>query len=93
MITLLPPQKLIIGDVLEKGVTWSAEDPLTFIYVGSDFYRKGGRETVQVLSELHKRYSFKLILISSMAVDEKRYMRTENDEKESKCLIEKIRTG
>ena len=89
MITLLPPQKLIIGDVLEKGVTWIEEEPLTFIYVGSDFYRKGGRETVLVLSELHKRYSFKLILISSMAVDEKRYMRTENDEKESKCLIEK----
>ena len=89
MITLLPPQKLIIGDVLEKGVTWIEEEPLTFIYVGSDFYRKGGRETVLVLSELHKRYSFKLILISSMAVDEKRYMRKENDEKESKCLIEK----
>lgn len=89
MITLLPPQKLVINDVKEKEVTWSEELPLTFIYVGSDFYRKGGRETVLVLSELHKRYSFKLILISSMAVDEKRYMRTENDEKESKCLIEK----
>ena len=89
MITLLPPQKLVINDVKEKRVTWNEEEPLTFIYVGSDFYRKGGRETVQVLSELHKRYLFKLILISSMAVDEKRYMRTENDEKESKCLIEK----
>lgn len=70
-------------------MTWNEEESLTFIYVGSDFYRKGGRETVQVLSELHKRYSFKLILISSMAVDEKRYMRTENDEKESKYLIER----
>ena len=89
MITLLPPQKLVINDVKEKKVTWNEEEPLTFIYVGSDFYRKGGRETVLVLSELHKRYSFKLILISSMAVDEKRYMRTENDEKESKCLIER----
>ena len=89
MITLLPPQKLVINDVKEKRVTWNEEEPLTFIYVGSDFYRKGGRETVQVLSELHKRYSFKLILISSMAVDEKRYMRTENDEKESKYLIER----
>ena len=89
MITLLPPQKLVINDVKEKRVTWNEEEPLTFIYVGSDFYRKGGRETVQVLSELHKRYLFKLILISSMAVDEKRYMRSENDEKESKCLIER----
>lgn len=89
MITLLPPQKLVINDVKEKRVTWKEEESLTFIYVGSDFYRKGGRETVLVLSELHKRYSFKLILISSMAVDEKRYMRSENDEKESKCLIER----
>lgn len=89
MITLLPPQKLVINDVKEKRVTWKEEESLTFIYVGSDFYRKGGRETVLVLSELHKRYSFKLILISSMAVDEKRYMLTENDEKESKCLIER----
>ena len=89
MITLLPPQKLVINDVKEKRVTWNEEEPLTFIYVGSDFYRKGGRETVQVLSELHKRYLFKLILINSMAVDEKRYMRTENDEKESKYLIER----
>lgn len=89
MITLLPPQKLVINDVKEKRVTWNEEEPLTFIYVGSDFYRKGGRETVLVLSELHKRYSFKLILISSMAVDEKRYMCTENDEKESKYLIER----
>lgn len=89
MITLLPPQKLVINDVKEKRVTWNEEEPLTFIYVGSDFYRKGGRETVLVLSELHKRYSFKLILISSMAIDEKRYMRSENDEKESKCLIER----
>lgn len=89
MITLLPPQKLVINDVKEKRVTWKEEESLTFIYVGSDFYRKGGRETVLVLSELHKRYSFKLILISSMAIDEKRYMRSENDEKESKCLIER----
>lgn len=89
MITLLPPQKLVINDVKEKRVTWKEEESLTFIYVGSDFYRKGGRETVLVLSELHKRYSFKLILISSMAIDEKRYMRSENDEKESKYLIER----
>lgn len=37
MITLLPPQKLVINDVKEKRVTWNEEEPLTFIYVGSDF--------------------------------------------------------
>ena len=88
LITLLPPQKLIVHDIAEKGVIWDNDEPLTFIYVGSDFYRKGGRETVQVLSGLHKKYSFRLILISSMAVDEQRYMRTEHDEVDAERLIE-----
>ena len=89
LITLLPPQKLIVHDIAEKGVIWDNDEPLTFIYVGSDFYRKGGRETVQVLSELHKKYSFRLILISSMAVDEQRYMRTKHDDVDAERLIEK----
>lgn len=88
LITLLPPQNLIIHDVAEKGVTWNNDEKLTFIYVGSDFYRKGGRETVQVLSELHQKFSFRLILISSMAVDEQRYLRTAHDEENAKKMIE-----
>ena len=87
LITLLPPQNLIVHDIAEKGMTWNEDENLTFIYVGSDFYRKGGRETVQVLSELHNKYSFRLILISSMSVDEQRYMRTGYDEEDAKGLI------
>jgi len=88
LITLLPPQKLIVNGVEEKGLTWDADEQLTFIYVGSDFYRKGGRETVQVLADLHEHYDFRLVLISAMAVDEQRYLRTGDDEKEAKRLIE-----
>lgn len=88
LITLLPPQKQIVNAVEEKGLTWDADEQLTFIYVGSDFYRKGGRETVQVLADLHKHYDFRLVLISAMAVDEQRYLRTDNDEEEAKRLIE-----
>lgn len=88
LITLLPPQKLIVNDVKEKGLTWKDDERMTFIYVGSDFYRKGGRETVQVLADLHKQYDFRLVLISAMAVDEQRYLRTNNDEEEAKRLIE-----
>ena len=91
LITLLPPQKLIINDIEEKGLSWNKGDELTFIYVGGDFYRKGGRETVQVLSELRRRYSFRLILISSMSVDEQRYMRSTHDETDAKKLIEENR--
>ena len=88
LITLLPPQKLMIDDVQEKGLKWDDDELLTFIYVGKDYYRKGGRETVQVLAELHKRYDFRLVLISAMTVDEERYMRTDHDEEEAKRLIE-----
>lgn len=87
LITLLPPQRLIINDIKEKGLRWEENESLTFIYVGSDFYRKGGRETVQVLSELHKMYSFRLILISSLSVDEHRYMRSEHDEENARSII------
>ncbi len=88
LITLLPPQNLIVHDTVEKGVSWNDDEELSFIYVGSDFYRKGGRETIQVLSELHEKYSFRLILISSMAVDEQRYLRTAHDEENAKKQIE-----
>ncbi len=87
LVTLLPPQKLIVHDIAEKGVAWDDEEPLTFVYVGGNYYRKGGRETVEVLSELHKKYPFRLILISAMAVDEQRYMRTDHDEEDAKSLI------
>lgn len=88
LITLLPPQKLIVHDVSEKNISWDEATPLTFIYVGGDFYRKGGRETVQVLTELHREFDFRLILISAMALDEQRYLRTEHDEEDVRKLIE-----
>lgn len=88
LITLHPPQNLFIDDVAKKGLTYDDNEMFTFFYVGRNFYRKGGRETVEVLSELHKKYEFRLILISNMDKDEERYMRAENDEAESLKLIE-----
>ena len=91
LITLLPPQKLIVHDLSEKQLLWNSDEEFTFIYVGSDFYRKGGRETIEVLSDLHCKYNFRLILISSMAIDEQRYLRTEHDPEDIKRLIEQNR--
>lgn len=80
LITLHPAQKLLISDIAEKGFTYSDDELFTFFYVGRNFYRKGGRETIEVLAELRKKYNFKLILIIAMDKDESRYMRTCNDE-------------
>lgn len=56
---------------------------MTFIYVGTDYFRKGGRETVEVLSELHAQYNFRLILISSLRVDEPKYILSDNEVEET----------
>lgn len=87
LITLHPAQQLFINDIKEKGLTWSDDEKFTFIYVGKDFYRKGGRESVQVLSKLHGQYDFKLILISRMTTDESRYMLSDHDEEDAHRLI------
>lgn len=89
MLTLLPPQELKVNSVEEKGVSYEDKDQFTFIYVGRNYFRKGGRDTVEVLAKLHKMYNFKLILISALDKDEKKYERTEYDLEDAQKLIKK----
>lgn len=88
LITLQPPQDLIVRTIYEKNLSWTDSEKFTFIYVGSNFYRKGGRESLEVLAELHNQYDFKLILISSMAVDEQKYILSSDDEEKCRSLID-----
>lgn len=82
-----PPQQLLTQTLKDKNVRYGEGGELTFIYVGTDFFRKGGCETVEVLSELHKQYQFKLILISSLRVDEPKYMMSDNEVEETRKKI------
>lgn len=88
LITLHPPQELQVSDIKEKELEYE-NTPLTFVYVGRDYFRKGGRETVEILSELREKFEFKLILISDLRIDEFRYLRTDNDLESAKNLIKK----
>ncbi len=87
LITLYPPQDLIIKSISEKINYTKKSKKFTFIYVGRDFFRKGGRETLQVLSELKKKYDFNLILISNLRIDEIKYLRSSHDIEDTKKLI------
>lgn len=87
LITLYPPQDLIVKSITDKMNYTKKSNDFTFIYVGRDFFRKGGRETVQVLAKLRKKYNFKLILISDLRVDEVKYLRTDHDIEDVKKLI------
>ncbi|WP_171034433.1 glycosyltransferase family 4 protein [Marinilactibacillus psychrotolerans] len=61
-----PPQPLFVESFESKPV--SIEDPIKFILVGSDFFRKGGLEVLLVFEELvnKKKLPFELTIVSSM---------------------------
>ena len=86
LITLTPPQTIIVDNISEKPVDYHATQ-LTFIFVGMDFFRKGGREMLRVLIDLHKSYDFRLVLITKLRVDEKRYLMSDRDEDEARSII------
>lgn len=88
LITLLPPQELKINSLDEKGLSYDSTGTFTFVYVGRNYFRKGGRDTVEVLEKLHKMYDFKLILISALDKDEAKYERTDHDLEDAQALIE-----
>lgn len=88
LITLLPPQELKIKSIDEKELSYDDDEMFTFVYVGRNYFRKGGRDTVEVLAKLHKKYNFKLILISALDKDEVKYERTDHDFEDAQALIE-----
>ncbi len=86
--TLHPPQPLLISDLDQKGLTWKEDEEFHFVYVGKNFYRKGGVETLEALVALHSEFEhFKLTLISALEPDEERYMRSDDIEEQVKKMI------
>lgn len=65
MIVIHPPQDILINEktINEKYSKLSKNDKLRFIFVGNDFYRKGGLEVVNALDFLISNYGFNLELI------------------------------
>lgn len=88
IIALLPPQELKIKSIDEKGLLYDDAEIFTFVYVGRNYFRKGGRDSVEVLAKLHKKYNFRLILISALDKDEAKYERTDHDLEDAQALIE-----
>lgn len=87
LTTLYPPQSVLVKSIEHKGLTYSLNEQFVFIFVGRNYYRKGGRDVVEVLSELHSKYDFKLIMISTLDKDEKKYERTDHDYEDAVKMI------
>lgn len=77
MIILHPPQKLLIEDYAEKKLP---NDRLVFSLVGSDFFRKGGREILNVFDKLLPNYpQLELNIVSSMLYGDYASQTTQED--------------
>lgn len=60
---LQPPQ-----DLLVKEARVTREGPIKFIFVGRDFFRKGGYDSLVVLNELRSHYdNFELTVVSDLS--------------------------
>lgn len=66
MEVLYPPQKLLV-DSVDEG-KYNNMETLKFIYVGRDFFRKGGYNCFCVLRELRKKYQIELTLIGKVNI-------------------------
>jgi glycosyltransferase involved in cell wall biosynthesis len=87
LITLHPPQSLIVNSIEEKEADLSAVQ-LKFIFVGRDFFRKGGREMLKVFSQLKNNFDFKLTVISDIRIDEPKYLLDEDEIEKTKSFFE-----
>lgn len=74
---LHPPQEILITE--EEFVKKHERKEIHFIFVGSAFFIKGGRELVRVLSKFENCYDFRLTLISSLLCNDY-FTKTSNEE-------------
>ena len=65
-IVLHPPQELLINKIEEKGISYNDDELTRFIFIGRDFFRKGGSQILSVLERFKKQHKFEVILISEI---------------------------
>lgn len=86
IIVIHPPQKRIITNYIEKEL----ENRLSFTIVGSDFFRKGGKEVIAVFDALlTKNYNVKLNIVSSLKYGDYASQATNEDLKSVLSTIKK----
>ena len=83
---IYPPQELFISKFEEKQIDLRGK--LKFIFVGREFYRKGGYDILRCFERLSDNYGFKLIIVSSLK-NINRHLFSEEKELEIKRIIEK----
>ena len=84
---LHPPQQQLILDYGRKRSFLNG--PLNFLFVGSAFFRKGGKEIIDAFVEFRKGIydEIKLTIVSSMEIDNYATQENNLDVAKAKCII------
>ena len=79
MRVLHPPQETLVQEVITR--EYSAEKPIKFILVGAAFFRKGGREVLEVFEKLvrQEKLPVRLTIVSSLRIENYAAQETEED--------------
>ncbi len=79
MRVLHPPQEALVDEVTAR--EYSEAHPIKFILVGAAFFRKGGREILEVFEKLvrKEKLPIRLILVSSLRIENYAAQETEED--------------
>ncbi len=87
MRVLHPPQEILVPEV--KARESSPDNPIRFILVGAAFFRKGGREVLEVFERLvrQEKLPVRLIIVSSLRIEPYAAKETEEDVAWAKAKI------
>lgn len=87
MRVLHPPQEVLVPEV--KAREYSPDNPIRFILVGAAFFRKGGREVLEVFERLvrQEKLPVRLIIVSSLRIEPYAAKETEEDVAWAKAKI------
>ena len=83
---LHPPQNLMVNSYSEKKL----DERVTFTFIGADFFRKGGMETLEVFDYLlSKKYDVQLNVVSSLQYGDYASKTTKQDKEKALKIISK----
>lgn len=88
IIVLPPPQPVLISSAELAEKFDSVCEKTEFIFVGGDFFRKGGAQLVDALCALSDKFSFHLTVISTLNYDDYASKATLSDMERYKKMLE-----
>jgi len=69
LVVMHPPQDVLVSDFTDKQI--DVDGRIKFMFVGNEFFRKGGREIVETIKKLreHHHYDIELTIVSALRID------------------------